>query len=84
MLLSQKNYTKKLCCDQNSKINLIKEEIISTGAIISVSVIIAEASYVKLRKNILIVWMSNKSQTINSTGKVSNDFLMTKNLILQK
>ena len=36
-----KNYARKLCCDQNSKINLIKKEIISTGAVISGSVIIA-------------------------------------------
>ena len=28
--------------------------------------------------------ISNKSQTINSSGKVSNPFLMTKDLILQK
>ena len=40
MLLWQKNYGRKLFCGQNSKINLIKEEIISTGAIISVCVII--------------------------------------------
>ena len=32
MLLWQKNYGRKLCCDQNSKINLIKKEIISVGA----------------------------------------------------
>ena len=36
-----KELGRKLCCDQNSKINLIKKKIISTGAIISVSVIIA-------------------------------------------
>ena len=41
MLLWQKNYGSKLRWDQNSKSNLIKKEIISTGAIISVSVIIA-------------------------------------------
>ena len=35
MLLWQKNCGKKLCCDQNSKINLIKKEIISTGAIMA-------------------------------------------------
>ena len=37
----RKEIGRKLCCDQNSKINLIRKEIISTGAIISVSVIIA-------------------------------------------
>ena len=41
MLLRQKNDGRKLCWDQNSKSNLIKKEIISTVAIISVSVIIA-------------------------------------------
>ena len=59
---------RKLCCN----------EIISIGAIISVIAIVAQVFYVKLRN-----WMSNKSQTINSSGKVSNHFLMTKDLILQ-
>ena len=36
-----KELQKKLCCVQNSKIHLIKKEIISIGAIISVSVIVA-------------------------------------------
>ena len=36
-----KELRRKLCCNQISKINLIKKEIISTGAIISVSLIIA-------------------------------------------
>ena len=53
-MIKELNY-RKLYCDQNSKINLIKKEILSAGAIISVSVIIAQAFYVKLRKNILIV-----------------------------
>ena len=44
----------------------------------------ASALYVKLRKNILIAWMSGKSQTINYSGKVSNHLLVTKDLILQK
>ena len=64
--------------------SLIKKEIISIGAIINIRVIVAEVFYVKLRKNILIVRISNTSQTINSSGKVSNHFLKTKDLILQK
>ena len=75
--LKKKNCRRKLCCNQNSKMNLIKKETVSIDENRSLS------NLRKTKKECFNTLNFEQVSNNNFSRKVSNYFLMKKDLILQ-